>query len=201
MPPPRLADTPQVIDYYGDSTIWGWDPASDGQQVETTAPEVFATALPFGHTVNNLGVNGQTACELLNGDGNETWATRVRNRTSTTVLILNHGINDAVSSNAVPVATYSACLTQLAQIAKSQGKRVIFETPNPIADSRLASYVTAMRAVAAQEGLSLIDQYAYLISFYGPDTFMYVPDGMHPSQGVYIEKGHHAANVFRGFAP
>jgi lysophospholipase L1-like esterase len=195
----KLASTSQVIDYYGDSTIWGWQTQSNGTQVAVPAPAAFAAALPAtpAHTVNNLGVNGQTACELLEGvNGFDDWATRMDAATATTVVILNHGINDAVSANSVSVDQYSTCLTGLAQAAKAENKRVIFETPNPISDARLGPYVEAMRAVAAQEGLSVIDQYDYLTQQYGQDASVIAPDGLHPTDEIYRAKGAYAASEF-----
>ncbi|MDQ9169239.1 SGNH/GDSL hydrolase family protein [Oxalobacteraceae bacterium R-40] len=195
----KLASTAQVIDYYGDSTIWGWQTQTDGAQVAVPAPAAFAAALPAtpAHTVNNLGVNGQTACELLAGtNGFDDWATRMDAATATTVVILNHGINDAVSANSVPVNQYRTCLTGLAQAAKAENKRVIFETPNPISDTRLGPYIQAMREVAAQEGLSVIDQYAYLTDQYGQDASIIAPDGLHPTDEIYRVKGAYAASEF-----
>jgi lysophospholipase L1-like esterase len=148
-------------------------------------------------TVRNQGVNGQTACDLLVGtNGFNDWGTRLRNSPETTVVILNHGINDALSPNAVPVEQYGSCLTALSQIAKAEGKRVIFETPNPVASPGLATYVQMMRQVAAQEGLTLIDQYAYLTQRYGGDASVIAPDGIHPTDAIYIEKGRYAAGIY-----
>jgi hypothetical protein len=56
--------------------------------------------------------------------------------------------------------------------------------------------VQAMRAVAAQEALPVIDQYAYLMQRYGQDVNAIAPDGLHQTEAIYIEKGQYAANVF-----
>src|SRR5262245_18246844 len=59
VPATRLASTPQVIDYYGDSTIRGYAPFT-GAQVSPTAPDEFRSTLASsgaaGQTVRNLGV-------------------------------------------------------------------------------------------------------------------------------------------------
>lgn len=194
----KLVSSPQIIDYQGDSTIFGWR-TSAADQVDTTAPEAFAAALTNSaqHTVNNKGLSGQTACELLEGTNLERDWTAEMDQSGATVVILNHGINDAVSSNAVSIDRYRSCLTNLAQIAKAEGKRVIFETPNPIADqATLAPYVQTMRDVATAEGLSLIDQYAYLNQQYASDAGAITRDGLHPTDQVYSEKGQYAASVF-----
>lgn len=193
----KLVSSPQIIDYQGDSTVFGWR-TSAADQVDTTAPEAFAAALTNStqHTVNNKGLSGQTACELLDGTNlDRDWAAEM-DQSAATVVILNHGINDAVSTNAVSLDRYRSCLTSLAQVATAAGKRVVFETPNPIADqATLAPYVQTMRDVAAAEGLSVIDQYTYLNQQYASDAGAMTRDGLHPTDQVYIEKGQYAARV------
>lgn len=195
---PKLVNSPQTIGYYGDSTIFGWR-TSASDQVDITAPEAFAAALPNSttHTVTNQGFSGQTACELLEGTNLERdWAAEM-DQSAATVVILNHGINDAVSTNGVPIDQYRSCLTELARIAKSENKRIIFETPNPIAeDASLVPYVQAMREVARAEGIFVIDQHAYLNQRYGGDNGLITRDGLHPRDEIYIEKGQYAASVF-----
>src|SRR3569832_2511559 len=78
-----LASSPQVIGYYGDSTIWGLKSGTTDIQVATPAPVAFAQALAgtAQHTVTNKGVNGSTACDLLNGNAglgiNNNWTTEM----------------------------------------------------------------------------------------------------------------------------
>lgn len=198
---PKLVSSPQIIDYYGDSTIFGWR-TSASDQVDTTAPEAFAAALANSstHTVTNKGLSGQTACELLNGVNVErNWLAEME-QSSATVVILNHGINDAVSENGVSEGDYRSCLTQLARIADEEGKRVVFETPNPIGeDASLAPYVEIMRDVAETEGLLLIDQHDYLNQKYAGDAGVITRDGLHPTDEIYIEKGKFAAREFNDF--
>jgi len=205
-PPPPNTD-PYVIEYHGDSTIWGWETGTSGARVGTPAPTAFANALPSTpqNEVRNLGINGSTACGLLEGaNGQETWATKMAESNATHV-ILNHGINDS-SNGAVgyDVPRYRSCLTQLAAIARANGKEVVFETPNPIAGSRMDDYVVAMRSVAAtqQPAIPVIDQHQYLTDFLaGRDVHEIVPDGAHPSQQTYIMKGEYAAQRFMAIFP
>jgi lysophospholipase L1-like esterase len=189
-----------VIEYYGDSTIWGYASGS-GARVATPAPAAFAEALPASpkYDVHNEGVNGTTSCELLNGtDGRHpAWDTQMA-ASQAAIVIINHAINDQWKMD---VATYKSCLTSLARKAKSRGKKVIFETPNPTRDSGADSldvYVNAMKAVAAQEQLPVIDQYKYLTSYLnGQSPYAICPDGLHPTAEVYIMKGKYAASVFK----
>lgn len=190
---------PRVIEYYGDSTIWGYTPFT-GEQVSVPAPAAFAAALPAGgnYDVRNEGVSGSTACGLLNGsDGKHpAWSTQMAN-SSASIVIMNFAINDEWRDD---LPTYQSCLTQLARQAKSAGKKVVFETPNPTRDSGpsgLDVYVDAMKAVAAQERLPVIDQYRYLTDYLnGQSPLSICPDGLHPTAEVYVMKGKYAASVF-----
>ncbi len=188
-----------TIDYYGDSTIWGYG-SGTGARVATPAPAAFAANLPNSsrHTVRNEGVNSSDACQLLNGrDGKHpAWDAQMAS-SDADVVIINHAINDQWRMS---VDQYKSCLTSLAVKAKAHGKKVIFETPNPTRDAganSLGIYVNAMKAVAAQQGAPVIDQYNYLLGYLnGQSPYTICPDGLHPSEAVYAMKGKYAASVF-----
>ena len=161
-------------------------------------PQAFAEALPTSptkYTVHNEGVSGTSACELRNGtDGKHAeWGEQMAASTAN-VVIVNHAINDLRKRESLD--RYRSCLREIAVLAKQRGKRVIFETPNPItAESGLGSYVQAMKDVAAQNNVQVIDQYQYLLGRYS-DPSEITPDGLHPSDAVYIQKGQYAASVY-----
>lgn len=214
-PTQTLASTPQVIDYYGDSTIRGYE-SYTGAQVATSAPDAFAAEVrkTAAHTVNNLGVDGQTSCQLLRGPlqsadnpipnstGGKTWAELMRDSRAT-VVMLNHGINDHNPPSASAAARrtpdqYAACLNDLARIARAAGKIVVFETPNPVSASGLEVYAQRMRSLASQQGIPLIDQHTYLTGVLaGRDPSALMPDGTHPDQPTYRLKGQYAAAEFQ----
>jgi hypothetical protein len=193
--------TPQTvtIDYYGDSTVWGYRSVSGGQ-VATPAPAAFAAALPSTtrYVVRNEGVSATTACQLLNGtDGRHPrWETQLANSTAN-VVIVNHAINDEWQMDLV---TYKGCLTSLAQKAKQAGKKIVFETPNPTRDSYasgLDTWAQATRDVARAQSVPVIDQYQYLKDYLaGANPLTICPDGLHPTDAVYIMKGKYAASVW-----
>jgi lysophospholipase L1-like esterase len=192
----------QVIDYYGDSTVWGFASGSLGDRVARPAPVIFAEQLPAAarYVVRNEGVSRTTACQLLQGtDGTHPdWSTQMRNSNAKFVII-NHGINDQRSDIGESVPNYKACLTTLAQIARQQGKNVIFETPNPTdqTGSGLDAYVTGMKEVAAAQAVNVIDQHQYLLGqLAGRDARALMPDGTHPSDDTYALKGRFAAAEF-----
>jgi lysophospholipase L1-like esterase len=189
----------QVIEYYGDSTIWGFRSAT-GERVAKPAPAVFADALPraMNFDVRNEGVNGSTACDLLDGtDGKHPPWRQQMAASKARYAIVNFAINDQWKYG---VNTYKRCLHSLADIARRNGKQMLFETPNPTRDSgrdSLDVYVTAMKQVAAEEEIPIIDQYQYLTDFLnGQSPYVLCPDGLHPSDQGYIMKGNFAAKRF-----
>ena len=198
--PMRQHSGPPVIEYYGDSTVWGYASGTDGARVANPAPAVFATALParLQYAVKNEGVNGSTACSLLMGtDGvHQPWRIQMA-QSKATYVILNHAINDQWKHS---VEEYRNCLWSLARITRQSGKHVIFETPNPTRDSGndgLDTYVSTMRAVALREQVPVIDQYRYLTDYLqGRKLEELCPDGLHPSEAVYRMKGEYAARAF-----
>jgi len=195
----RGAQGIQVIEYYGDSTIWGYQ-SQTGERVAKPAPAVFAESLPnpARFEVRNEGVNGSTACALLNGtDGRHVpWPEQMA-KSNTRYVFVNFAINDQWKHD---VATYTGCLRSLARVAQAHGKQMIFETPNPTRDSgpdSLDVYVNAMRRVAVEERVTLIDQYRYLTDrLDGQSPATLCPDGLHPSDEGYVLKGRYAAKMF-----
>lgn len=189
----------QIIEYYGDSTVWGYQ-SQTGARVTKPAPAIFAESLPNPRKfeVRNEGVNGSTACELLNGkDGRHApWGERMA-RSKARYVFVNFAINDQWRHD---VDSYAGCLRALARIARKQGKQMIFETPNPTRDSgpdSLDVYVNAMRRIAAEEGVPVVDQYRYLTELLnGRSPATFCPDGLHPSDQVYELKGRFAAKMF-----
>lgn len=187
----------QLIEYYGDSTVFG-NLTFVGTQVPRPAPKVFAEALGNKYVVSNEGTSGKTSGDLLYGtDGKHlSWDLQMT-YSKATVVIINHALNDKARSN---VTTYAANLRALASIAKSKGKQVVFETPNPDAWGGLVPFNDAMKTVAREAGIPVIDQYGYLTSYLGgADVRTLVPDGTHPSEFGYELKGKYAAKVFGEF--
>lgn len=190
-----------IIEYHGDSTVWGYRSGS-GARVATPAPTAFAAALssPSRYVVRNKGVNSADACELLNGDNAryaQSWETSMA-ASDADIVIINHAINDQWRMG---TDQYRSCLNSLANIAKRHGKKMVFETPNPTRDSYpggLDAYANAMKSVAAEHGAPVIDQYAYLMNRLNGNyhnVYSIIPDGLHPDEATYILKGQYAAEV------
>jgi len=193
--PPATPAAPELVEYYGDSTVWGYRTHTGGQ-VSVPPPVAFTAALPnpAAFTVRNEGVSGSTACGLLNGtDGrHQPWASQMAASKARYVFV-NHAINDQWTYD---LNTYKGCLRSLARTAKQYGKQMIFETPNPTRDD-VGIMANAMKEVAAQEGVPVVDQYKYLSEYLnGQSAYAIVPDGLHPTEAVYVMKGKYAAGVF-----
>lgn len=192
-----FASPGDTIEYYGDSTIYGFVPGSKGARVSKPATASFAEALDDQYVVRNEAVNSGTACDLLNGTDKKhpAWASQMRG-SDARIVILSFALNDQWVTK--DVEKYAQCLRNLSKIAKENGKQVIFETPNPDGyKGALPAYVNAMRKVAAEEGDPVIDQYKFLMDYLGGgDVKTIVPDLRHPSDAVYDMKGKFAASVF-----
>lgn len=199
-PPPSTGGTvtplTASIDYFGDSTIKGWDPAfADGTLVANPAPSITKTVLGSGVTINNYGVNGANTRELIDGtDGHAmTWA--ARQASTSKYFVVNNCLNDAKT---LTLAAYQTNLRQIVDVAKANNKILILETPNPAdAIPALDSFVAGMRAVAVEKNAPVIDQHSYLSSYMAQNSlgvYDLCPDGLHPSQTTYNLKGEYAAS-------
>jgi len=113
-------------------------------------------------------------------------------------VLVNFAIHDEWKYD---VNTYKSCLGSLAGIVKQYGRQMIFETPNPTRDSGssgLGAHVNAMKSAATAQAVPVIDQYKYLADYLaGQSPYMICPDGLHPTDAVYIMKDQYAAVVFQ----
>lgn len=185
--------TPVLVEYYGDSIIWGWLPNNDWVRVDSPAPSVFAA--DTGLTVRNMGSPGRLAENALAGDGvYPAWNQQMAQSKATHVIIEYHSHDT--------VANTTARVRQLIQIAKANGKKVVVETIGPgnhsgdLTDEQITQ---AQRDAAAAENVPVIDQTAYLkqyLSSSGKNLWDICADGLHPNPDVYVMKGHYAAKQF-----
>jgi len=174
--------TPVRIQLFGDSTMRGYTAETDSI-AEHNPPALLQAALDsyFGQgttLVTVRAVSGTTAKQLLNGtDGlNSPWPGDV----SADIVIINHGINDMTHDRDVP--SYFAALRGLA--ANTGGSRLIFETPNIVAENDMTGYVKAMKDTAKEFGLPVADTYAYTSTL--PDWHAALSDWAHPKDATYV---------------
>ncbi|MHB2205439.1 SGNH/GDSL hydrolase family protein [Methylobacterium sp. CM6257] len=182
---------PLIVAYHGDSTI-------EGSRGYKPAPAVFQEKLPAGFVVINEGVGGATAKMLLDGtDGKHPPWREWLAKSQAKYVIINHSLNDQSSYD---VTEYEEYLIRIVNLARSYGKIVVLETPNPTRYSAiLRPYVAVVRKISAMKGVFLIDQFSYLnnymkINNIGVYDITY--DGVHPTQKTHDLKGEYAAAVF-----
>lgn len=183
-----------VIAFYGDSTIRGYQSHS-GKQVAVSLTDAFAQAVGNGYEVRNEGADSSRVEHLLAGrDGRHgPWANYIA-AANVDIVVTNHA-----SKNGNPVGQYKRDMRTMLRLARKHGKRVILMTPTPIVEGGLDAYVEAMRALAAEEAVPLIDVYAFLqrhAAANGLAISDIVPDGYHPADEVYALAGRYAAAQF-----
>jgi len=201
-PPQRTV----VVDYYGDSTIWGTVSGHPGQQYTKNPPVVLQAELTrrcgFPVTVNNFAVPGTYASQLLYGSseyGGLPFAKRMADSHADLVIPGGYGMNDAAGYADAP--SFRFHMSELVRIAKESGKKVVMETPNPpVPDgtytlpqqpATVAQFVPILRDIATQQNVPIVDQY----SPYLPPLISEFPDGIHPSEDVAYQKAMRVADV------
>lgn len=189
-----------LIEEYGDSTTLGVEifptggivtPNSEPVDLQATLRAQFGATV----TVNNQGVSGIEASQLLNGtDGvHPSWINQMASSKAQIVTInltLNSPYYAAVPRDGIPAESpsqYGQVMTQLVQIAKAAGKQVILYEPNPVCEPIrqpvLGSYVTVLRQVAQAQGIPLVAQYDYIQTL--PNWQSLLSDCLHPTDALY----------------
>lgn len=201
----------KIVDYYGDSTIYGTITTDGGvtyQQANPTAVQTFVNSLTTAqtYTANNNGVPGQGTRRLL-GLGAEAYyggvapLDQLLAASAADICIYNHCLNDAdPSQEGNSIDTYKTNLQKIIDLTRYYGKYCIFETPNPAQYFDPSAHVQAMRDVAKANGVPVIDQYAYLQTYLadkGLTVADITGDGEHPTQAIYNLKGTNAATRFK----
>jgi lysophospholipase L1-like esterase len=203
-PPPATIAPPTTttvyVDYFGDSTAHG-DIGGTPYQVAQPPSNVMDANLPTNYVVRNEAVGGASVIELLNGtDGvHADWKTTV-SKTAAKYILMNYAINDSYETFTTPT-TYKANYAKAIDIARAYGKIVILQTSNPTNnDAKTQTYVTAMKEVAAEKGVAVIDQYTYLKQYMATNNlgvYQITNDGIHPTQATYLLEGQYAARRFK----
>ena len=188
---------PVTIAMYGDSTTMGAE-LYQGQWMvspNNVPAEIRAKYSGQPVTVLNKGISGVNMPQMYYGaaPASVAWANEMASSPAH-IVVINLGINDA----------YTAWLTdtevdwhvrQLIAIAKSYGKFVVIQTPNPINTDhyqRVAEIAQVIRVAASDNQIFIVDQHKWIQSGI-PDWPKWLPDGVHPSRGLYAIK---ANNVY-----
>lgn len=206
------AGTAVPIACFGDSTMWGADPANLGVQVAQTPPQALQDLLRkyFGNTaatVANNAISGTTSAQMLAGtDGSgSTFAAKMAVSTAQ-VVYCNHGRNDANGTvgNTTP-AQYKANLITIVKTIRLFGKMPVLVTPNPnwplvgriqAWSEPVKLYAAIMRQVAAEYAVALVDNFDLVqrqLASGRVTTQALIPDGIHPSAATYAQIGRNLA--------
>lgn len=198
-PPPTPTGT-VILNYYGDSTVWGYKSGSDAVQVANPSPKVVQSAFP-SYVIRNKGYNSVSAKEIMEDSGDMVyfpgeggWEDQMRQIDCTHVMF-NFALNDAYEGR--PIGDYKYYITQMVLQARAWGRKPILVTPNPVSNFNITAYVQAMRDLAVAQNVPIIDVYAWAQGYLaanGISMASFVPDGTHPSDQAYIDIGNYVAS-------
>jgi lysophospholipase L1-like esterase len=138
----------------------------------------------FGLRIEGRAAGGATTTKLIAGEDrmNLPWPQSVDAR----YYVINHGMNDGnkkPGKGGISVEQYKANLRIL---AKAPHATPIFQTPNPafsVYREDIWRYANAMRQVAAEYGIQVIDVHACFQR--QPNWRERLPDGTHPDEQGY----------------
>jgi len=201
----RLADG-QVIsfDLRGDSTFWG------SESLNSTVKNPVNPAVVMQRTLELLYGSGKAIVTNNAIPGSALFAMLLTfeaamEESTADVVLCNHAQNDC-NSFIRTVEQYKADLITFVNIVRKYNKIPILVTPNitlvldgitETMTKRLPAFVDAMRAVAKEKGVDLVDNFYYTTKatryIRGFDI---VPDGVHPSTDTYYMIGKNIAIPF-----
>jgi len=193
---------------FGDSTMWGSTSLNSTVQNAVNPPAILQRTLDllFGAgkaTVTNNAIRGTALFSMLAGTDGSGSTFEAKMQTSTASLVYcNHAQNDC-NSLLRTVLQYKADLVTFVNICRKYGKVPVLVTPNltVVLDGiteqttkRLPAFVDAMREVAKEMGVDLVDNHYYTVkaSRY-VRWYDMVPDGVHPGTDVYYMCGSNLA--------
>lgn len=193
---------------FGDSTMWGSTSLNSTVQNTVNPPAILQRTLDLLYgsgkaTVTNNAIAGTALFSMLAGTDGSGSTFEAKMQTSTAnIVYCNHAQNDC-NSLLRTVLQYKADLVTFVNICRKYGKVPVLVTPNLTVvldgiteqtSKRLPAFVDAMREVAKEMGVDLVDNYYYTVK-----TSRYirwydiVPDGVHPGTDVYYMCGSNLA--------
>jgi lysophospholipase L1-like esterase len=191
-----------IIDFYGDSVVYGYDGGAGGGRVATPYPARMAQLLPQ-HTIRNKGVNTSSVTDWVDGTtlitnaGYAAWSTEMA--ASDADLVFIHSLDIFV----LTTGQWSTALTTMVNVARAAGKKVGFVNCAPIPNGNVVAWNDALATVATTLSVPIIDFYSYTNSVVtsGTPLIQLEPDGIHPNQSFYLLQGAYAAQRFAVLFP
>lgn len=199
-----------TLQCYGDSTMWGADPANLSMQVALPPPAALQVMLRnyYGNTAatcNNLGISGTTLNQMILGtDGSgSTFQAKMASSGGSQIVYCNHCINDANAPGLQTTAdVYKSNLTLFVQLCRFYGNFPIIvegflELPYGTFGTRsraetMKIFVGVQRAVAMQYGVPLVQNYAFIQRMLQSGKYKpldLLPDGVHATAALYKQMG------------
>jgi lysophospholipase L1-like esterase len=163
-----FACTPPSIQLFGDSTMAG-------------AAPYWTEA--FGDRIESRAAASTNTAQLIAGKDrkNQPWPRSV----DSPYYVVNHGLNDPVARPGRPRVNVEQYKENLRVLAQAPGATAIFQTPNPSTFEKrdMEPYATAMKQVAREYGVRVIDVYSCFQR--QPNWRDRIPDGLHPDERGY----------------
>lgn len=195
-----------VIDYYGDSTV-----LVPVDKPDHTAPAILQSELTqrcrFPVTVNNRAVTTTRAIDALNGtNGYPSTFAAAMTMSKANMVIANYGINDARLKTSE--ADYRGAMQSIAQLVRTHGKMMVFETPNPVVDGAqtviwdgenqwIGMLDVTLVELAKSMKLPIVNQYEYFMSRGNIAPLLF--DGAHPTNATVRVKALRVADVVQPY--
>lgn len=200
-----MASTPVVqIDAYGDDAMEGDTTNGVGMLSLVTPNEPASLQTLLRAQFQDTGISvaddatgggASSLMDLLDGmdGGGAPFAQRIA--TSSAVIVIdNHAVNDFYGGETV--GDYSAYLAQMIQDVRAAGKTLVIEEAGPVCDGQhpfLDQYVAAQDAAAAQYGVAIVTQYAYIQAL--PNWCSHMANGFYPDAWLDAIKAQREAAV------
>lgn len=203
--------TAQKCSCYGDSTMYGYKvgmplPTDQVATPPTAAFQSIMSELQLPLTIYNRAISSTTLQSMIDGtDGSgSTFAAKVNVGGvdhDANIVYCNHAVNDAKANSDIKV--YRENLITFITLCRKNGIVPVLVTPNPNPpiysmteenSRRLVFFAETMRAVAREYTVDIVDQYSYFDKSQKVTRMIdMVPDGIHPSDAMYIRAGKNLA--------
>lgn len=191
-----------IVEMYGDSTTLGAELLPDGSWAypasASNVPAVLQSKYGPNVVVVNKGISGLTIPQAIIGaqPATKAWAQAMA-ESPADIVTLNFGINDAAQAWEDDF-TVDYYIRQMIDVAQANGKTVVVETSNPVANhlyNRLSQIALVIRNVAQSKSLTLVDHHIWVQGLTDWNSKRYLPDMLHPSAELYNYKANNLYTI------
>lgn len=196
---------------YGDSTGFGYEAFAPLITDQVAIPPTLAlqnlmSQLQLPLTVFNRCISGTSLASMIDGtDGSgSTFAEKVGVGGidhDADIIYCNHAINDSAANS--DIVQFRSNLVKFVSLCRENGIVPVLVTPNPNPPAfsvtedrsrRLVMFAEMTRSVAIEYSVDLVDQYYFFEKSQKVEVMVsMVPDGIHPSETMYVRTGQNLA--------